>query len=143
MTIGRILKEKGRSVITAQATMSLAKLAAMLADNKIGVVVISEDGRSLDGVVSERDIVWAFAEFGADAAVMPASAVMTSKVYVCHPVDQVVEIMRTMTERHIRHMPVVVDGKLSGVISLGDLVLRMQRDQEQVMLEHARFRRAG
>ena len=143
MTIGRILKEKGRSVITTQATTPLAELAAVLADNKIGVVVISEDGRSLDGVVSERDIVWAFAEFGADAAAMPASAVMTTKVYVCHPVDRVVEIMRTMTERHIRHMPVMVDEKLSGVISLGDLVLRMQRDQEQVMLEHARFRRAG
>ena len=143
MTIERILKEKGRSVITAQATASLAELATVLAENKIGVVVISEDGRNLDGVVSERDVVWAFAEFGADAAAMPASAVMTTRVYVCHPVDKVVEIMRTMTERRIRHMPVVVDEKLRGIISLGDLVRRMQRDRDQTMLEHARFRRAS
>lgn len=143
MTVERILREKGRNVVAAPATASLAELASILAEKRIGVVVISDDGRSLNGIVSERDIVWAIAEFGPDASTMPASAVMTTKVYVCHPVDQVVEIMRTMIERCIRHMPVVVDGRLNGLVSLGDLVRRMQRDQDQTMLEHGRYRRAS
>lgn len=143
MTVERILRDKGQHVVTAPPGTTLEQLAKILADKKIGVVVMSEDGLLLQGIVSERDIVWAIAEFGPEAVSMPASAIMTTKVYMCHPVDTLDEIMRIMTEKRIRHLPVVVDEKLKGLVSLGDVAVRLQRDREQAMLESAKYRRAG
>jgi len=143
MTVEKILRDKGRTVVTASASTPLGELAKILAEHRIGVVVISEDGRALQGIVSERDIVWAMAEFGADAGEMPASAVMTPKVYVCHPVDTCDEILRIMTEKRIRHMPVVIDGRLNGLVSLGDAAIRLQKEREQSLLEGDSLRRAS
>lgn len=143
MTVDRILREKGGAIVTIAAEATLGAAVQLMAKHDIGAVVVSEDGRSLDGIVSERDIVWALAEFGTEAMSMPNSAIMTTKVFVCHPVDRLDEIVRIMAERRIRHMPVVVEDRLKGIVSIGDAVHRQQRDRESALLESDTFRRGA
>lgn len=141
MTVERILREKGTEVVTVAPQATVGATVQLMAKHNIGVAVVSEDGRLLSGVVSERDIVWALAEFGTEALSMPNSAIMTTKVFVCHPVDPLEEIIRIMTEHKIRHMPVVIDDRLKGLVSIGDVVSRQQRDHEFTMLEGDNYRR--
>jgi CBS domain-containing protein len=84
-------------------------------------VVVTEGG-SVVGIVSERDVVHEITDRGADLLTTPISAIMTTDVVSCRPEDEVDSLMRTMTERRIRHLPVLVDGKLAGIISIGDMV---------------------
>jgi CBS domain-containing protein len=88
----------------------------------VGALVVSADGRRVDGIVSERDLVRRLAERGALMLSEPVSAVMTAAVRTCTPDDHVDELMRVMTEHRMRHLPVVVDGVLSGIVSIGDVV---------------------
>jgi CBS domain-containing protein len=141
MTVERILREKGTEVITIAPQATVGAAVQLMAKHNIGVIVVSEDAYLLGGIVSERDVVWALAEFGIEALGMPNSAIMTSKVFVCHPVDPLIEIVRIMTEQRIRHMPVVVDDRLKGLVSIGDVVSRQQRDRESAMLESDNHRR--
>ena len=141
MTVDRIVREKGTEVVTIAPQAAVGAAVQLMAKHDVGVVVVSEDGRRLNGMVSGRDIVWALAEFGTEALNMPTSAIMTAKVFVCHPVDPLDEIVRIMTERKIRHMPIMVDDKLKGLISIDDVVTRQQRDRESAMLESDNYRR--
>lgn len=122
MTVATILNEKGDSVVTAAADATLAVLARLLSEHRIGAVVIVDDLQRPLGIVSERDIVAAVAGGGAAALDKPASDVMSRNIIACNPDDSIFELMNLMTRHRIRHLPIVVDGKLGGIVSIGDVV---------------------
>ncbi len=122
MTVATILKEKGGEVVTAPQDASLADIAGVLDQRRIGAVVITGPAGTIEGIVSERDIVSAVARSGPEVLGRPASEVMTRHVHTCDPADSIYEIMNVMTEHRIRHVPVVVEGRLEGIISIGDVV---------------------
>ncbi|WP_035938563.1 CBS domain-containing protein [Knoellia aerolata] len=135
MRISDVVKRKGATVITVRSDASVTELLALLDEHGIGAVVVSDDGQSLAGIVSERDIVRHLHKDGAKVLDQPVSSIMTSEVQTCAPEDQLVELEHTMTELRIRHVPVVVDGRLTGIVSIGDVVkhritdLQAERDQ--------------
>lgn len=122
MTVASILKEKGSEVVTAPADTTIGEVANLLHRNKIGAVVITGPGGAIEGIISERDIVSAVARSGPGVLDRPSGEVMTRDVHGCDPADSIYEIMNVMTEHRIRHLPVVVDGKLQGIVSIGDVV---------------------
>jgi CBS domain-containing protein len=117
-----ILGAKGTAVTTIQPIATVAEAATLLREQGIGALVVSNDGRRVDGIVSERDIVRRLASEGADVLERSVAEVMTSDVTTCSPNDTVDELMALMTELRVRHLPVVVDGELRGVVSIGDVV---------------------
>lgn len=122
MNVEIILKAKGSEVATTKPETTLATVAGELAGRKIGALVVSADGDRVDGIVSERDIVRSIAEAGAAALDKPVSTAMTRDVFTCSGNDSVQELMTTMSQKRIRHLPVTEDGKLCGMISIGDVV---------------------
>jgi CBS domain-containing protein len=122
MQVSVLLQAKGSSVVTVAPDATTAHVAAVLTEHRIGAVVVSTDGRAIEGVLSERDIVRALAADGPAALEAPARSIMTTAVVTCQPDTTVEELMSTMTERRIRHVPVLVDGGLAGLISIGDVV---------------------
>jgi CBS domain-containing protein len=124
MLVSQILKEKGDLVFTASPTDSVAAVAALLVARKVGAMVVLDDKHDVAGIVSERDIVRIVAEQGADGLGQPISACMTKDVVFAAPNEMVDELMGRMTDRRIRHLPVCRDGKLVGIVSIGDLVKR-------------------
>jgi CBS domain-containing protein len=98
------------------------RLLAVLAEHRIGAVVVSADGSSIDGIASERDIVRALAERGAAVMSEPVTAIYTAEVRTVTPQTSLEEVMRMMTEHRVRHAPVVADGVLRGIVSIGDVV---------------------
>lgn len=122
MSVSHILQAKGRTVTTARPADSVKHVAEILAKRRIGAVIISGDGTSIDGIVSERDIVRVVAEQGAAALSGPVSAIMTRPVKTCSEDDSETELMAMMTQSRIRHLPVLTQGKLAGMISIGDVV---------------------
>lgn len=139
MQVSRLLEAKGPDVVVAAPQDLVSAVAALLAQHRIGAVVVSTDGHGIDGVVSERDIVRALAERGAGVLDEPASAIMTSEVFTCEPGTTIEQVMGLMTDRRIRHVPVVVDGALAGIVSIGDVVKDRMADLEtetQVLHEY-------
>ncbi len=128
MDVESVLSSKGSRVITVKPETPVRDIAKILTDAKIGAVVISTNKNRIDGILSERDIVGAVAANGEAALAMPASALMTSEVVTCAPNDRIVDLMAIMTEKRIRHLPVLAEGGLVGIISIGDVV--MHRVQE-------------
>lgn len=135
MRINEVLAAKAsHDVVTVRPDATVRDLIAMLAEHNIGALVVSVDGTSVDGIVSERDVV---RRLHADEAVLesPVSAIMSSDVETCEGHHTVNELMQVMTERRFRHIPVVTDGKLTGIMSIGDVVksrmseLQFERDQ--------------
>lgn len=122
MQVRILLQAKGSEVVTVDPHTSTADVVGVLADRRIGAVVVSADGRHIEGVLSERDVVTALAAHGPDALAEPAHRWMTSPVVTCEPDTTVEWLMATMTERRIRHVPVLVDGALAGLVSIGDVV---------------------
>ena len=122
MRISDVLRVKGTQVVTVTPDTTVRQLLAVLAEHRIGAVVVSHDGTSVDGIASERDIVRAFARRGAAAMSEPVTAIYTAEVHTITPQTQIEEVMRMMTERRIRHAPVVLDGNLRGIVSIGDVV---------------------
>jgi CBS domain-containing protein len=123
VNVQTILGTKGAAVITITDGVSLADAAMTLRDNKVGALVVSNDGQHIDGILSERDVVRALANHGASALGRPVSSAMSTEVVTCRAEDAVESLMLSMTERRIRHLPVVDDdGALGGVISIGDVV---------------------
>jgi CBS domain-containing protein len=139
MRVSGLLKAKGNDVVTLTPDTAVTEVLAVLAQHHIGAVVVSAGGRRIDGVVSERDIVRALADRGAAAMSEPASAIMTSEVFSCRPDTTVEELMTLMTARRIRHVPVLAEGELIGIVSIGDVVKDRIRDLEsetQVLHEY-------
>jgi CBS domain-containing protein len=137
MRISDLLSRKSIDhVVTVSPQASVRDLLRLLAEHNIGALVVSNDGESVDGIVSERDVVRSLAGSSGDAVLDGAvSAIMTSDVQTCDPHTPVDELRILMTERRIRHVPVVSEGKLTGIISIGDVVkssldqLQFERDQ--------------
>ncbi|HET7430942.1 MAG TPA: CBS domain-containing protein [Nocardioides sp.] len=135
MRISDVLTSKpSHEVVTVPPDATVRDLLGLLARHNVGAIVVSSDGRSVDGIVSERDVVRRLHE---DEAVLDGavSVIMTSDVHTCAPDTSVDDLRVVMTERRIRHVPVVTDGQLSGIISIGDVVkssidqLQFERDQ--------------
>jgi CBS domain-containing protein len=122
MSVAQILSSKGRAIHTAMASDKLETIAKTLADKRIGSVVITDAKGAIAGIVSERDIVRAVARNGAGALDLPASSVMSSEVQTCAPSDSEAELLAVMTAHRIRHLPVMENGRLAGMISIGDVV---------------------
>jgi CBS domain-containing protein len=122
MNVETILKTKGRSVTTIAPDASIGNAVDLLRLKGIGALVVSADGERVAGILSERDIVHALAERGAGLLDLPVSALMTRHVFTCQPGDSIAELMAEMTERRIRHLPVVENGCLAGIVSIGDVV---------------------
>lgn len=122
MQVSVLLQRKGFDVVTVAPETSLGEVLGVLTENRIGAVVITRDGVKIDGVLSERDIVTSLAAKGSDALECQCQEVMSTEIITCEPDTTVEELMTTMTEHRVRHVPVVVDGRLSGVVSIGDVV---------------------
>jgi CBS domain-containing protein len=122
MRIADVLRSKGATVVTVTPDMTVRDLVAMLAEHRIGATVVSADGGTVDGIVSERDVVRALAARGAAVLSERVADIMTAEVRTCKPDASVNDLMRTMTEGRFRHVPVVVEGRLSGIVSIGDVV---------------------
>jgi len=122
MRITDVLRGKGTQVVTVPPDTKVRRLLEVLAEHGIGAVVVSADGTSVGGIVSERDIVRAFAKRGAAVMSEPVTDIYTAVVHTITPDISLDEVMRMMTERRIRHAPVVVDGTLRGIVSIGDVV---------------------
>lgn len=122
MNVKSILDIKGRSVATIAAEASLADAAHMLAEKGIGAIVVTGPGYSVAGILSERDIVRAVSKHGAGALDRTVGATMTTKVITCGEGELIGQVMESMTSGKFRHLPVVENGRLVGIISIGDVV---------------------
>ena len=135
MRIREILHAKGYDVITIRPQAPVMEMLKLLRDHNLGAVVVSDDGRHIRGIVTERDVVRKLVD-GRQFLDAPVSDVMTSEVQTCRPGDSVESLMSTMTNQRIRHLPVVEDdGRLAGIVSIGDVVkshitqIEFERDQ--------------
>lgn len=135
MRINDVIRSKpSQEVVTISPDATVRDLLALLAEHNVGALIVSTDGSSVDGIVSERDIV---RHLHQDSASLDGtvSAIMTADVHTCEPDSSLDELMGLMTERRIRHVPVLEDGRLTGIISIGDVVknrigeLEFERDQ--------------
>jgi CBS domain-containing protein len=122
MRISDVLRGKGTQVVTVTPDSKVRHLVAVLAEYRIGAVVVSRDGTTVDGIASERDIVQALARRGAAVMSEPVTAIYTAEVHTVTPQTSIEEVMRLMTVRRVRHAPVVADGSLRGIVSIGDVV---------------------
>jgi CBS domain-containing protein len=122
MNVETILRNKGNSVATIRPDATVAEAVDILNRERIGALVVSEDGHGVDGILSERDIVIALAEHVEDLLTRPVGEIMSRTVITCDPGDTVGALMAEMTNRRIRHFPVVTEGRLCGIVSIGDLV---------------------
>ena len=122
MRVSELLKTKGSSVVTLKPDALVSELVGELTRRNIGAVVVSNDGSTVKGIASERDVVRAVNQFGAAILDQPVRALMSSDVHTCSPDDAVDSLMATMTNHHIRHVPVIEHGVLVGIVSIGDVV---------------------
>lgn len=132
MNVQSILGSKGNDVATIVSTATLREAVAALAERNFGALVVSTDGRAIDGIISERDIVRVVGADESAAFDTPIASVMTTEVVTCAPGDGVDRLMSLMTDRRIRHLPVVDDdGLLAGLVSIGDVVKARLASLEQ------------
>ncbi len=122
MRVSGILASKGSTVATIAATATVADAADQLRTRGVGALVVSDDGRRIQGIVSERDVVRRLAERGDVVLSEQVATAMTAQVRTCAPEDSAEDLMRLMTDHRIRHLPVTVDDTLVGIVSIGDVV---------------------
>ena len=136
-----MIRRKGGNVITVRTDASVTELLSLLEEHRIGAVVVSDDGESVHGIVSERDIVRHLHTDGAALLEAPVGQIMTSEVHTCAPEDSLDDLEAAMTDKRFRHVPVVVDGKLVAIVSIGDVVknridsLQAERDQLRTYIQ--------
>lgn len=135
MTVARILKEKGRGVATITPETTLEAAVRQLAARNIGALVVVDGGGGVAGIISERDIVRILADHSASALRDPVSRHMTRHVYTCTERHTTAQLMNEMTNHRFRHFPVVENGKLAGIVSIGDVV--KQRFAENALETHS------
>ncbi len=136
MRIAEVLRSKGSNVATVPPWTTVTELLTELAKHNVGaVVVLTPEG--VAGIVSERDVVRRLAERGAELLTRPVSEIMTTMVATCTPDDTVESLSVLMTERRVRHVPVLDNGRLAGIVSIGDVVKRQisKLQEEQAQLE--------
>jgi len=122
MKVASILKVKGSTVATTPPRTSIVTAARLLRDQHIGAVVVSEDGATVLGIITERDIVHGLADRGSALLELPVSLLMTREPVTCTPDDDITTLAIRMTRLRVRHLPVVVGGRLGGIVSIGDVV---------------------
>jgi len=123
MNVQAILSRKGTAVATVQPSATMAQATASLRDHGIGALVVSANGRTIDGILSERDVVRALAAHGSSTLGRDVASAMSANVVVCQRDDTVDQLMAMMTDRRIRHLPVLdTHAELAGIISIGDVV---------------------
>lgn len=136
MRIADLLRKKGSAVATVTPETTVTALLAGLAENNVGAMVVVSPEGSIAGIVSERDVVRRLNEHGPGLLDGPVSEIMTKLVASCGPEDSVDQLSVLMTERRIRHVPVLADGRLAGIISIGDVVKNrmeeLEKSQEQL-----------
>jgi CBS domain-containing protein len=136
MRISDLLRRKGNLVVSVKPEQSVTELLDLLAEHSVGALIVSSDGTTLEGIVSERDVVRRLQQFGPELLNSPVRDIMTATVRTCPPETDLDELMRVMTQGRFRHVP-VVDGEqqLIGIVSIGDVVkhrideLQSERDQ--------------
>lgn len=122
MRVKDILSKKGTAVATIDPDATIAEAVAILHGRRIGAVVVSADGLTVGGILSERDVVGALAALGTSVLTASVRQFMTAEVLTCEPDDELRRLAITMTDKRFRHMPVTVDGRLAGIVSIGDVV---------------------
>jgi CBS domain-containing protein len=130
MLIADILRRKGSNVVTITSDAPVSDMVARLAEHRIGALVVVDDDRTV-GIVSERDVVRRLHRVGPGVLELPVSELMTTDVISCEPTDSVDQIGAAMTEKRIRHMPVLAKGELAGIVTIGDVVAARIADLEQ------------
>lgn len=130
MEVRQIIRDKGDKVVTMRPSDSIDTLVRRLRLEGIGAVVVSTDGATIEGIISERDVVRGLAEHGAELPRMTVSDLMTKHVRTCSPADGVKDLMHMMTQYRIRHLPVMEQGRLVGIVSIGDIVKSRLADME-------------
>ncbi|MCA0296228.1 MAG: CBS domain-containing protein [Actinobacteria bacterium] len=139
MKIEDIIRKKGATVVTIVPTATVAELVELLGTHNIGAVVVSEDGERISGIVSERDVVRHLGAEGAAVLTELVSTIMTADVKTCAAEDSLESTAQTMTYGRFRHLPVVQDGKLTAIISIGDVVkhrIDQLTDERNHLLEY-------
>jgi CBS domain-containing protein len=131
MTVKAILSTKGRDVVTVPPTATLSEAIKVLAEHRIGAVVVTDADGRVEGILSERDLVRALAEQGASALAASVASVMTRRVVACSERETVGDIMERMTGGKFRHVPVIENGRLAGIISIGDVVKHRLGEMER------------
>jgi CBS domain-containing protein len=131
MKVAEILKTKGHGVKTVRPDETILAFATHLRNARIGAMIVSHDGSTLDGIISERDLAHGLAAYGAQLPGIRVSALMTKVVTVCSPEDSITHVMNVMTQQRIRHVPVMDGHELTGIISIGD-VLKHRLDEMQL-----------
>src|SRR5579872_6869307 len=122
MNVEAILKGKGRLVRMVRPEVDLREAVALLRRDAIGALVVSRDGERVEGIISERDIVLALADHGMALLEQRVETIMSRRITACRPDDDIADLMGLMTERRIRHLPVIDEGRLCGIVSIGDVV---------------------
>ena len=137
MLVSDLLRRKGDFVATTSPDATIAELLDLLAEHRIGALVVSSEGGAVAGIVSERDVVRALRGSGGALLDAPVREVMTADVVTTSPGEALEAVMRLMTDRRIRHLPVVADGRLAGIISIGDVVAgridELQSDRDHLV----------
>jgi CBS domain-containing protein len=137
MLIAQILAGKGRDVVSTRPDATVAEVASLLKAKRIGAVVVTDAAGGLCGIISERDLARGLADYGADLLQMRVRDLMTTEVSTCAPDDGIDQLMQQMTEGRFRHLPVMQDGRMIGLISIGDVVKhRLQELEAETHLLH-------
>ncbi len=142
MNIEKILKAKGSYVATVSPEAKITDVIAALESEDTGALVVSVDEKNIEGIISERDVVRGLQSFGAEVLDHPVRDLMTKDVFTCQAGDRVAGIMAAMTEQRIRHVPVVENDKLAGIVSIGDIV-KLRLDEVQAEADSMRRYIAG
>ena len=139
MTVAHILASKSGELISLEPSASLLEVSQLLAEHRIGAVLMIDGDGKLAGIISERDVVRALAKHGPDAGGFKAAEYMTSKLITCSPDDSTHGVMAIMTKGRVRHLPVMSKGKLAGFISIGDVVKNRIAEVEREAEEMKRY----
>jgi len=135
MRISDVVRHKGGEVVTLRPEATVRQLLGVLEQHQIGAVVVSDDGSAVAGIVSERDVVRRLHTDGVGVLDQSVAMIMTTDVHTCTPEDRTADLARVMTERRVRHLPVVVDGALVAIVSIGDIV-KGRIDELQTERDH-------
>ncbi len=130
MTIAKILDYKGSDFFSIKPDVTVQDAIRELAERRVGALVVSENGKTIDGILSERDVVRCQADGTADVKTMPVTDLMTRKVYTCTSETTVTDAMEIMDRQHIRHIPVLKDDTLAGLVSVRDVISAKLRELE-------------
>lgn len=132
LTVADMLKAKTTGAPTIKQSETIAALARRLQRERVGAMIVSEDGRSVDGIISERDVAYALALHRGELHALPVAALMTKNTVICSPSDSVAHVARVMAERHIRHLPVVDGDRLVGIIGMRDIFMQRLDEMQRV-----------